>query len=89
VLRGPSPQPSRGAVELSYRLPQAGRVRVAIYDEGGRRIATLAEGEEPAGERRARWDARDAGSRRVPAGVYFAVVEFGGERRAAMVVLTP
>jgi hypothetical protein len=89
VLRGPSPQPSRGAVELSYRLPQPGRVRVAIYDEGGRRIATLADGEEPAGERRARWDARDADRRRVPAGIYFAVVEFAGERRATRVVLTP
>jgi calcineurin-like phosphoesterase family protein/purple acid phosphatase-like protein/flagellar hook capping protein FlgD len=83
------PLPTRGAVELSYRLPCAGRARVAIYDEDGRRIATLGDGDEPAGERRARWNGRDTNGSRVAAGVYFAVVEFAGERRAARVVLTP
>ena len=89
TLRDASPRPSRGAVELAYRLPNAGRVRVAIYDAGGRRIATVAQGDEPAGERRARWDGRTGGGERAAAGVYFAVVEFGGERRATRVVLTP
>jgi hypothetical protein len=89
ALRDASPRPSRGAIDLSYRLPGAGRVRVAIYDAGGRRIATVAEGEEPAGERRARWDGRARDGTRAAAGVYFAVVEYGGERRATRVVLTP
>jgi hypothetical protein len=56
-----SPRPSRGAVDLVYRLPRAGRARVMIFDAQGRRIATVADGEEPAGERRARWDGRGAG----------------------------
>ena len=84
-----SPQPSSAAIELSYRLPHPGHVRVEIFDDDGRRIATVADREEPAGERHARWDGRDAGGSRAAAGVYFAVVEFGGERRAARVVLTP
>jgi hypothetical protein len=89
AILGASPLPSRGAVELTYRLPRSGRARVAIYDEDGRRIAGVADGEQPAGERRAHWDGRDAGGRRAAAGVYFAVVEYAGERRAARVVLTP
>jgi flagellar hook assembly protein FlgD len=64
-------------------------VKVAIYDQEGRRIATVAEGDEPSGERRARWDGRGTSGTPVAAGVYFAVVEFMGERRAARVVLTP
>jgi hypothetical protein len=88
-LIGASPRPSRGAVDLVYRLPRAGRARVMIFDAQGRRIATVVDGEEPAGERHARWDARGARGARAPAGVYFAVVEFGGERRATRAVLTP
>jgi len=84
-----SPRPARGAVDLVYRLPRAGRAKVTIFDGQGRRIATVADGAQPAGERHARWDARGAGGARAPAGVYFAVVEFGGERRATRVVITP
>src|SRR5262249_59586139 len=84
-----SPRPSRGAVELSYSLPHAGRVKVAIYDAAGRRIATVADGEEPAGTRRTRWDGRASARSPIRAGVYFAVVDFGGDRRTARVVLAP
>jgi calcineurin-like phosphoesterase family protein/flagellar hook capping protein FlgD/purple acid phosphatase-like protein len=89
AILGVAPLPSRGVVELTYRLPRAGRAHLAIYDEDGRRVATVADGDQPAGERRAHWDGRDAAGRRAAAGVYFAVVEFAGERRAARVVLTP
>ncbi len=88
-ILGAWPRPSRGPVELSYRLPRPGRVRLAIYDAEGRRIATLADREEPGGDRRAHWEGRDASGSRITAGVYFAVVEFAGERRVARVVLTP
>jgi calcineurin-like phosphoesterase family protein/purple acid phosphatase-like protein/flagellar hook capping protein FlgD len=84
-----SPLPARDAVELSYRLPRAGRAKAMIFDGQGRRIAVVADGAEPAGLRRVRWDARGASGAPAPAGVYYAVVEFGGERRATRVVLTP
>ena len=89
TILGASPQPSSGSVELTYHLPAAGRVRVSCYDTEGRRVVTLVHGDQPAGERRTRWDGRSDGGERLPAGVYFAVVEFGGERRALQVVLTP
>jgi flagellar hook assembly protein FlgD len=64
-------------------------VRIAIHDSEGRRVATLAAREEPAGERQARWDGRTRNGSGAPAGIYFAVVEFAGERRATRVVVTP
>jgi hypothetical protein len=34
---------------MRYGLPREGRVRLAIYDLGGRRVATLVDGVQPAG----------------------------------------
>ena len=89
AVLGVAPRPAAGPVDLTYRLPRPGPVRAAVYGADGRRIVVLAQGEQPAGEHRVRWDARDSSGRRVAAGVYFAVVEFGGERRATRVILTP
>jgi hypothetical protein len=88
-IQGVTPRPSGGAVDIAYRLPRAGRVRVAFYDAQGRRVAVLRPADQPAGERRAHWNGRGADGGRLAAGVYFAVVEFEGERRATQVVLTP
>ncbi len=38
-----------GAAAIRFAVPQAGEVEVALYDIGGRRIATLAKGLYPAG----------------------------------------
>ena len=89
AILGASPRPSGGVVELTYRLPHPGRVRVAFYDAEGRRIFALSPGDQPAGERRVHWDGRGAGGKRLAAGIYFAVVDFDGEHRATRVVLTP
>jgi hypothetical protein len=88
AVLGVSPQPSRGSVELSCRLPRAGQARIGFYDAEGRRVASRAPVDRPAGEWRVRWDGRDADGRRLPAGMYFALVEFDGERRATRIVLT-
>jgi len=82
------PLPARGSVELVYRLARPAPVRIAIHDGAGRRVATVVDREVPAGEQRARWNARDGAGRRVPAGVYFAVAESGAERRVARVIVT-
>jgi acid phosphatase type 7 len=87
-LVGVSPQPSRGWVELSCRLPRAGLARIGFYDAEGRRVASPAPVDRPAGEWRVRWDGRDSSGRRLPAGMYFALVEFDGERRVTRIVLT-
>ena len=82
------PLPARGSVDLIYRVSQPARVRIAVHDGSGRRIATVVDGEVTAGEQRVRWNARDGAGRHVPAGLYFAVAESGVERRVARVIVT-
>jgi hypothetical protein len=52
-----SPNPSSGRVRLEYALPQAGHVRVRVYDVRGRQIASLADGPRPSGRHQLQWSA--------------------------------
>jgi hypothetical protein len=60
------PNPFNPATTISYILPSPARVRLAVFDNLGREIALLADGEEPAGSRSHEWDAASFAS-----GVYF------------------
>jgi alpha-amylase len=69
----PTPNPTHGTVTLRFTLPAAGSVRLAVYDVGGRRVATLLDGSMAAGTHEARWVGADAA-----AGLYFVRLESGG-----------
>ena len=84
-----SPNPSGSTQRIGFTLPRAGRAHLAVLDATGRRVATLVDGNRPAGLHQATWAGRDARGRAVAPGVYFAVLEFGGERRASRLVRTP
>lgn len=73
------PNPSRSQSTVQYVLPKAGHTRVSIHDLLGRRVAVLADRLEEAGSHSATWEGRDARGRAVPAGVYWALLESGGE----------
>jgi len=68
------PNPFRGATTIRYRLPQAGPVRLTLYDARGRRVAALVDEVRPAGEYVARLEAA-----RLASGVYTYRLEAGGE----------
>jgi hypothetical protein len=74
------PNPMRNGCALRFGLPRASRVTLAIYDQQGRHVRTLAGGEHSAGEHIARWDGRDGHGRPVPSGLYFARLEVEGRR---------
>ena len=57
--------PSKVNAVISYALQDARYVSVNIFDQRGRRIATIVDGIIPTGRHEAVWDAK-----RVPAGVY-------------------
>jgi hypothetical protein len=66
-----SANPATGSMRFRYGLPQSAVVQMAIYDVTGRRVATLADGEQDAGWHALAWTTNDDGS--APAsGVYFA-----------------
>jgi hypothetical protein len=71
-------QPAHGSV--SFRIDGAAAdARLTMFDAAGRRVRGL-----PLLGERATWDARGSAP-----GVYFAVLESGGARRVARVVLLP
>ncbi|MBN1826819.1 MAG: right-handed parallel beta-helix repeat-containing protein [Candidatus Eisenbacteria bacterium] len=74
-LDSPAPNPFNPATTFRFGLPEAGRIRIAIHDVTGRRVAVLAEGRYGAGRHEAVWDGRDASGHAVPSGVYFARME--------------
>ena len=79
-LAPPRPNPARGTTTLAFSLPQAGPVRLALYDVSGRQVRVLVDGAQPAGDQAAIWDLRDDAGRAVGAGLYLARLEAGGRR---------
>jgi hypothetical protein len=68
-LESPYPNPTRGAASVALTIATAGTVRLALYDIYGRRVATLAEGNYPAGRHVVRTDLST-----LPPGVYVCVL---------------
>jgi len=82
VLHQARPSPASGPTSIAYELPEAGDVRLGVYDAVGRLVATLVEGERPAGMHEVTWDATGAAG-----GVYFVRLDAGDVRRNASVVV--
>jgi photosystem II stability/assembly factor-like uncharacterized protein len=83
-----SPNPFRTDSALRYVIPEAGRVRLEVFDAGGRRVATLADGQQDAGAHESLWrpDRSRTGSQALPSGVYFARLEWVGRSGSTSVV---
>ena len=64
------PNPFNPSTMIPYQLPTAMYVRLEVFNILGQRVATLVDGEEPAGFHTASWDATDAAGEAVGAGVY-------------------
>jgi hypothetical protein len=60
---------------VKYQLPNRAQVELAIYDLGGRRVATPESGLRTAGEHTVRWNGRDSAGKPVASGVYFYRLE--------------
>ncbi len=76
-FRAASPNPFRGGTSLSFGLPEAGPVRLVIFDATGREVRTLVDGTYPAAAHRVVWDGRDLSGRTVAPGIYFARIRAG------------
>ncbi|MCK4414859.1 MAG: choice-of-anchor D domain-containing protein [Candidatus Eisenbacteria sp.] len=65
------PNPLRAGTCIRFTMTSPGRVRLCIYDIGGRRVRLLIDGFAHAGDQEIRWDGKDDGGEQVAAGVYF------------------
>lgn len=79
ALAVPSPNPSGGAVRIAFALPCPGSVDVAVFDAGGRRVATLAHGVLDAGTHALARSGRDDAARALGAGLYWVRARAGDE----------
>ncbi len=84
----PSPNPARGSTMLEFTLPQAGHVRLSVFDAAGRRAQTLRDAETAAGSHREAFALHDEAGRELAAGLYLVRLETAGHvitRRLAVV----
>jgi hypothetical protein len=75
------PNPFNPLTTIRFDLPEAGRVRLAIYDLRGKLVRELVDGELPRGSQQAIWNGRDDAGRSVASGSYFARLQAGGALR--------
>jgi hypothetical protein len=81
------PNPSSGAVNISYVLPRSGQVLLNVYDICGRKVNTLAQGQKQSGAYNLTWKGNDSQGRKVSAGVYFYQLNYEGTSLTRRLVL--
>jgi hypothetical protein len=74
ALASAYPNPFADQTTLTFEVPVAREVRVAVYDVLGREVAVLAEGIQPAGEHEVTFDAAP-----LPSGMYFVRLTAGDQ----------
>jgi flagellar hook capping protein FlgD len=88
TLERPSPNPARSVVTLRFAMPGPARVSLAIFDQSGRRVRTVADGSEATGEQTFTWDLHDAAGREVGSGLYFVRLGVAGRVFSRKLVVT-
>jgi len=71
------PNPSEGAVTISYSLARSDEVEVSVYDATGKFVRRLVSGEVDAGRHVIEWDGRDYRGLEVGSGLYFIELQAG------------
>lgn len=74
------PNPFNSETTISYELPEAGRVKLAVYDLSGQEIKILTDQEyQLAGQYQAIWDGRDDNGRPASSGLYLCRLEVANQ----------
>ena len=79
--------PARAPVRFRFSLGSESSGNLALHDVTGRRVRELPLGSEASGF--VAWNADDSNGRRLPAGLYFAVLSTPSRRTVTRVVLLP
>ncbi len=81
-LQGNYPEPFNPVTTIRYALPEAAHVRLEVFDLTGRRVAVLVDGERPAGQYTARFDAS-----RLASGMYLYRLRAGATVQSKTMML--
>ena len=79
------PNPFNAAVNLVWKVPEAGNIKAEILDISGRVVKTIRTGYSKAGEFSAVWDGTDEAGKAVPSGSY--VFKLTTEKATSSMVL--
>jgi hypothetical protein len=71
------PNPFNPTTTISYSLPVRTEVEIAIFNILGRKVTTISEGVQPAGDHSVIWSGKDDSGNAVATGVYFYRVSAG------------
>ena len=78
------PNPFNPSTVINFALPEAGKVTVKIFAATGQLVATLVDGEMPAGRQQLHWNGRNQSGKTVAAGVYLYRIVVQDRRGAAV-----
>jgi len=71
------PNPFNPSTSILFDLPETQRVTLGVFDVRGRRVATLVDGEMPAGSHTVTWHGRDDRGQLVSSGMYLYKIDAG------------
>jgi hypothetical protein len=82
------PNPFNPKTAIRFSLPSAGDATLRIFDASGRRVATLLDGPQTAGEHEVVWNGQSDGGQPMASGVYFYRLQHAdGEQTRKMLLL--
>ena len=82
------PNPFNPETTIRYVLPEASRVKLAIYNLLGQRIVTLVDQEQQSGIYSVQWDGKNEAGRDVASGLYLYLLkaqEFTSVQKLALI----
>ncbi len=81
------PNPFNPITTINFRLANAGRAQLVVFDASGRQIERLLDTDLEAGDHDVIWRGRDRAGRNVAAGIYLIRLTAGGETSVRRVAL--
>jgi hypothetical protein len=75
ALKQNYPNPFNPTTEIEFALPQAGPVKLNVFNVLGQQVRSLLSGQQAAGFHKVIWDGRDNSNTEVPSGTYFYKLE--------------
>ena len=87
ALHPARPNPFNPATTVTFDIPGAAHVKLAIYDLRGRRIAVLVDGFLRAGSHALRWEGAAADGRPAASGIYLCRLQSGRQLLTRKLVL--